>query len=340
MLKRILAGLGVVVALLIIALSFVQHRDLFLGSGSQPVTAGGMTRTASASETLLDQFDTTNLQIPQAEIRRGGPPKDGIPAITDPDVVAAGEVDFLEPGDRVVGITIAGESRAYPIRLLNWHEVVNDALAGVPFAVVYCPLCDSASVFDRRVGDETLEFGISGLLYNSNVLLYDRTHDGLWSQILFKAVSGPHAGHELDHLPWDVATFEEWKDRHPDSTVATFNTGHQRAYDRNPYEQYFQGEGLMFPAKGGDDDRLPQKEPVVGVAYDGFARAYPLEQVAKAEDGRLVDELEGGRIVLEGRDGQSVRVVEKPEGANVVHTFWFAWVAFHPETTIFEDSSE
>lgn len=96
----------------------------------------------------------------------------------------------------------------------------------------------------------------------------------------------------------------------------------------------------MFPAKGGDDDRLPQKEPVVGVAYGAFARAYPVERVAQAEGGRLVDKVTGGRIVLEGRDGQSVRVVEEPAGANVVHTFWFAWVAFHPDTTIFEDHSE
>ena len=339
MARKLLAFAGLGLALVVLTVSVIQHRHLLVDPDVPAAGAGfggAPTSRPAAGDATLRQFDLTGLTIPRDEIMRGGPPKDGIPAITDPDVVAVDQADFLRPGDRVVGVTLNGEARAYSIRLLNWHEVVNDELAGVPFAVVYCPLCDSASVFDRRIGDETLEFGVSGLLYNSNVLLYDRTHDALWSQILFAAVSGPYAGQELDHLPWDLTTFAQWKRDHPGSTVATFNTGHMRAYDRNPYEQYFRQDGLMFPAKGGDDDRLPEKEPVVGVVVGELARAYPVARVAAADGGRLVDELGPGQVVLEARDGGQVRVVAKPQGAQTVHTFWFAWVAFHPQTDVFD----
>ncbi len=292
---------------------------------------------AGGSNSFFDQFDMSDVRVPLNEIHRGGPPKDGIPALTDPDVVPVDEVDFLENDDRVLGVSFEGEARAYPIRLLNWHEAVNDRLGDTYFTAIYCPLCDSASVFDRRIDGEVFEFGISGLLYNSNVLMYDRTHDALWSQIAFKAISGPHAGRPLEHLPWKLSTFDQWRAEHPGSTVATFKTGYRRNYERNPYEAYFQGEGLMFPAKGGDDDRLPEKEPVVGVQADGFARAYSVAQVAAAPDGRVVDETPAGRIVLEASsDGGSIRVVEKPEGVHTVHTFWFAWASFHPDTDLFE----
>ncbi|MEX0745469.1 MAG: DUF3179 domain-containing protein [Phycisphaeraceae bacterium] len=337
--QKILIGLGATLACLLLIVSVVRNWDLVQSrdSGSNRAVGVGSGNRAGASASFLDQFNIDNLTIPRDEILRGGPPKDAIPAITDPDVTSVADAEFLRLDDRVVGITIEGETRAYPIRLLNWHEAVNDRLGDTPFAVIYCPLCDSASVVDRRIDGEVLEFGISGLLYNSNVLLYDRTHEALWSQIGFEAVSGPYAGRSLEHLPWELTTFERWRQKHADSTVATFNTGHRRDYTRNPYEQYFQQDGLMFPAKGGDDDRLPPKEPVVGVQVGGFARAYPIDRVASAPDGRVEDHLDQARIVLEaGPDDQHIRVIETPEGARVVHTFWFAWVAFHPETTVFE----
>lgn len=297
--------------------------------------------SGAAAASAEAAFDLENLTIPRDEMHRGGPAKDGIPAITDPDVAPVSEVDFLDPDDRVIGVTIDGQSRAYPIALLNWHEAVNDRLGDTPFAVTYCPLCDSVSVFDRRVDDEVLEFGISGLLYNSNVLLYDRTHDALWSQIGFEAVSGPYAGQTLKHLPFELMTFEQWQAEHPDSDIATFDTGHGRAYNRNPYEQYFEQDGLMFPAKTGDDDRLGEKEPVIGIQTERLVRAYPLDRIAAAPEGRVEEAVEGGRIVLEvSPDDGQIRVVETPDDARVIHTFWFAWVAFHPETTIYGDDAE
>lgn len=330
----------VALALVLFVAGLAVNWDLIDQSitGEKAEAAGiGSTSKGGGLRSFLEQFAVDNLTISQAEILRGGPAKDGIPAITGPQVTKGGKADFLDPRDRVVGITIDGEARAYPIRLLNWHEIINDQLGDVPIAVVYCPLCDSVSVVDRRMADKTLEFGVSGLLHNSNVLLYDRRDNALWSQVGFEAISGPHAGHALRHLPFDLTTFEQWRARYPDSTVATFETGHRRSYDRNPYGSYFASEELMFPATGADDRRLRRKEPVVGVQLGEMERAYPVRAIADAPGGRIEERVGDGRVVVEVLDaGQDVRVIEVPEGALVVHTFWFAWVSFHPQTTIFE----
>lgn len=131
------------------ALSVIDQNESLTGLGGRP--------------SLEDEFDLSDLRVERDEILRGGPPKDGIPAVTDPDTVAVGDADFLREDDRIVAVEMEGEARAYPIRMLNWHEIVNDELGGVPIAVIYCPLCDSVSVVDRRIEDETLTFGVSGL---------------------------------------------------------------------------------------------------------------------------------------------------------------------------------
>ncbi len=282
-------------------------------------------------------FNMDNLQVPLERVLSGGVRKDGIPALTDPKTAGVGEADFMLDEDRVVGVTINGESRAYPIKVLNYHECYNDELGGVPIAVIFCPLCDSVSVVDRRLGDKTYEFGISGLLYNSNVLFYDRTDDALWSQVGLMAVSGPNAGKSLIHLDdWEITTFGRWREARPGSTVATLDTGHYSPsrYEGVAYEQYFQTDRLMFPVEP-RDDRFANKTPVVGVLVDGVAKAYPVEAIGRSPGGRVEDTIEGKRVVLESVDG-GVRFVEVPEGAQALHTFWFAWYAFHPGTGVYE----
>jgi hypothetical protein len=242
---------------------------------------------------------------------------------------------FLRPDDRVVGVNIEEDARAYPIRLLNYHEAINDTLGGVPIAVIYCPLCDSVSVVDRRVTkDKTVEFGISGLLLNSNVLLYDRTDQALWSQVGLTALSGPHVGKPLVHLPWDIMPFGQWRKAHPKGTVATFSTGHRRDYRLNPYAGYFTTDRLMFPVVR-QDNRLPPKARIVGVRLGASVRAYPLDRIAGAAGGRIEDEIGGKPLVLEAGGTATIRVVQMPEEAQAIHTFWFAWAAFHPRTEVF-----
>lgn len=301
--------------------------------------AGGQESTPAAP--LLRQFNLDGLSIDRNDIHAGGPPKDGIPALTKPKVVPAAQARFLRAGDRVVGVKIGENARAYPIRVLNWHEAINDILGTTPIAVIYCPLCDSVSVVDRRISkDKTIEFGISGLLLNSNVLLYDRTDQALWSQVSLSAMSGPHAGKSLVHLPWEIVTFGEWRKAHPKGTVVTLNTGHLRDYQRNPYADYFATDRLRFPVAR-LDDRLPPNTRVVGIRLGAVSRVYPLERVAAALKHRVEDEIGGKPLVLEtDATAATIHLIQLPEGAQVVHTFWFAWAAFHPQTEIFGEIPE
>ncbi len=302
---------------------------------SENVSAQGGSGTRHQGS-LLDQFDTADLAVSRDELLSGGPPKDGIPALTDPSAVPVKQADFLNEDDRVVGIRAGGEARAYPIRLLNWHEIVNDVVGGVPVAVVYCPLCDSVSVVDRRMAGKTLEFGVSGLLHNSNVVLYDRTHQALWSQVGMEAISGPYVGQSLKHLPFDLVTFGDWRKQEDASRVANFETGHARNYGRNPYASYFRTNDLMFPVAQGAPQSLPPKTRVLGIRYNGHARAYPVDEVVRRPQGRLEDTLGGGTIVLEASSGETISVTKMPDDAKFTHTFWFAWSAFHPDTEVFE----
>jgi hypothetical protein len=301
-----------------------------LGGASQPAAAQSGRSTDAGGDGLLSPFNTSDLQVEPGQLRSGGPPKDGIPSLTNPKTVAVGEADLLDAGDRVVGVEIAGQARAYPLRLLNYHEIVNDRLGDTPIAVIYCPLCDSASVVDRRIQGETLEFGVSGLLMNSNVVFYDRTDQALWSQVGLKALSGPHAGQSLKHLPWQLTTFSAWQETHPDSRVVSLDTGYDRNYRRNPYAGYFNNDRLMFPVEP-RDDRLPRKARVIGITFDGVTRAYPLNALAEA--GRIEDEIAGQRVVLTHKP-EGAHVTVQPDEAKVIHTFWFAFWAFHPDTQL------
>ncbi len=299
---------------------------------------GGARRDGPAPQgrdPLLD-FNLDSLLVPAEDIRAGGPPKDVIPALFGPATVHVGAVGFLQHDDRVVGVTVGGESRAYPIRLLNYHEVANDEIGGIPIAVVYCPLCDSVSVLDRRIDGRTLSFGVSGLLLHSNVLLYDRSDHALWTQLGDRALSGPFAGRSLPQVnSWELASFGAWAAQHPLGRVASFETGYGLDYRQSPYARYFEDDDLYFHVPR--DDRLPrQKTPVVGVRLGGRACAIPVAAVAAAPGGRLEIPIAGQRVVLASNPGASeIAIVESPMGAQIVHTFWFAWAAFHPGTTVF-----
>ncbi len=281
----------------------------------------------------LRAFDTTGLTIQRKQIRSGGPRKDGIPSLTDPKTVPVKEAQYQAKG-RVVIVTVNKVTRGYPIAILNWHEAINDVLGKVPIAVIYCPLCDSVSVVDRRMEGQTLEFGISGLLHNSNVILYDRKSNALWSQIGLKAVSGPHVGKSLKHLPWQLARYADFRRQYPDATVVSTNTGHRRDYERNPYQAYFATDQLMFPVAR-RDDRLKPKTIVVGMRLGEVVRAYPVEAIRQADGGTISEDLGDSQIVLKAYRNGGVAVVNAPKDAMVVHTFWFAWAAFHPGTSVY-----
>lgn len=300
-----------------------------------------VTRRAPAIARPLDEsdplspFNLDGLLVDRDQIVHGGPPKDGIPSLSIPQTVVAAAARFLRRDDRVVGVVVNGQARAYPIRLLNYHEVVNDELGDVPIAVVFCPLCDSVTVIDRRLDEITLTFGVSGLLHNSNVLMYDRLHNALWSQLGMRAISGPFAGRTPRHLnSWEITSYGSWAERHPAGTVISLETGHRFPYDVDPYAGYVEDDRLRFPVAH-VDARLPRKAPVIGIRVGGASFACSLEAIRAAPGGRLEALLGSTPIALACRLGATDDVaVMAPEHAQTTHTFWFAWAAFHPETEL------
>lgn len=281
-------------------------------------------------------FDLSTTVIPASEIHAGGPPKDGIPALTNPKFVTADNATYLQSDDRVIGLLASGEARAYPLKILDHHEIVNDRIGNLSVAVTYCPLCDSCAVFDRRTPLGERDFGVSGLLYNSNVLMYDRggEPESLWSQVMTKGVSGPAASKSLKALPLELTTWKDWQSRYPNTKVLSMNTGHARNYSQSPYAPYFATPQLMFPAQPASD-RLPAKARVLGVWTGKTARAYP-ESMFSRDRTRVEETLDGKKLVIEfNPDAKSLRVVEADDGVSWMYSFWFAWYAMRPTTDVF-----
>ncbi|MCP3689279.1 MAG: DUF3179 domain-containing protein, partial [Gammaproteobacteria bacterium] len=239
--------------------------------------------------------------------------------------------------DRIVGISIGGVARAYPIAILNWHEIVNDRIEDQHFAITYCPLCGTAVAFDANVNGSVTEFGVSGLLYNSDVLLYDRNTESLWSQITSNAVAGKLVGEKLRRLPISHTSWQDWRQRHPDTQVLSDETGYARDYARDPYAGYEQSRSLFFAVNNRAPETYHPKELVAGLEFDGVFKAYPFVELEKNGKASFVDNVNGNQVtVYWDRKNRTVRVVDS-SGVEIagVQGFWFAWFAFHPETEVF-----
>ncbi|MEX0828027.1 MAG: DUF3179 domain-containing protein, partial [Haliea sp.] len=183
-------------------------------------------------------FDLSRSLVPADKILEGGPPRDGIPAIDQPRYVQASTMDQLADGDLVLGLVHNGIARAYPTRILVWHEIVNTEFGGEAVVITFCPLCGTGLAFASSLDNRQLDFGVSGLLHNSDLLMYDRQTESLWSQIPGRAVSGIHAGRKLQRLPAVHMPWSQWRGQYPESAVLSFDTGHRRNYSRDPYAGY------------------------------------------------------------------------------------------------------
>jgi hypothetical protein len=227
--------------------------------------------------------DSLPSRVRVEEIQWGGVVVDGIPALDNPSMLEATEADYLEPGDAVFGLTINGESRAYPLRILDWHEMANDEIGGVPVSLAYCTLCGAAIAYDGRGPDGvTYTFGSSGFLYRSNKLMYDRPTRTLWNHLTGEPVLGKLAGTELrlKLLPVVLATWDAWQAQHPDTLVVDIDTGFNRDYSTGAaYADYFADKGTMFPVWQ-RSDLLEQKAQVYALRIDGIPKAYPVEAFA------------------------------------------------------------
>jgi hypothetical protein len=319
--------------------------------------------------------------VPLDQIVSGGPPPDGISSIDNPKFISVqGAEEFLEDSDLIVGLNIKRDIRAYPLQILVWHEIVNDKVGETQVAVTYCPLCFTNQVFNRTMNNgQILEFGTSGKLYNSNLVMYDRTSKSLWSQAMSQAIVGKHTGVKLERIPFDIAYWKDWKQLYPDSKVLSRDTGSSRPYGVDPYGDYYTNSEVLFPIAK-HDDRLGLKEIVIGFENNGQYKAYRLKDVEKMKI--INDQVNAKPIalfslspfmtraynpILEGQttlqfeynaknntfvdkqtssqwnfDGKAID--GKMKGRQLIRSpfdqgFWFEWIAFHPTTELYNSTS-
>ncbi|NNJ97289.1 MAG: DUF3179 domain-containing protein [Gammaproteobacteria bacterium] len=294
-----------------------------------------ITEVASAEQ--KNGFAVDHGLIDAEDIVRGGPAKDGIPAIDKPEFIDADNANFLKDSDHILGIEIDGIAKAYPVSILNWHEIVNDAIEKTAYTVSYCPLCGTGIAFDRDVDGKIHSFGVSGLLYNSDVLMYDRETESLWSQIMGKAVTGRYKGTALHPIPIRHTTWSNWKQLYPTTQVLSTDTGYSRQYGRDPYEAYQHASQTYFPVTHKAPGRYHPKERVLGITDGHSQKAYPFIELNKNNSHRFSDHF-GGKtyIIYWNRDEQSGYLTdEKGAIMPAIQAYWFAWYAFHPDTTVF-----
>jgi len=301
-------------------------------------------------------------------------PKDAIPPLDFPTYVKASEVDFLVGSDLVIGVNINNDARAYPIKILNWHEIVNDKIGGQEVIVTYCPLCKSAILFNRVLDGKTLSFGNTGSLYESTLLMYDRETESFWGQVGGRAIQGELKGKRLEMLPSTTTRWKDWRNFHPDTLVLSMDTGYSRNYDSNPYLTYYQDKESLpgFPVSL-IDKRLAPKELIIGVIFNDVKKAYPVNQLgwkvindnvgnedivvftrskltgvffAELDDEVLEFELVDKTIIDKTTKsewnffGQSVDGSlegKRLKPVPIVYAFWFGWVAEYPDTELFSN---
>ncbi|WP_152208118.1 DUF3179 domain-containing protein [Marinobacter changyiensis] len=281
-------------------------------------------------------FDVSNAIIPLDQILRGGPPRDGIPSINTPKFEDPGEASLWRPDDLMLTYDDGDASFAYPVGILNWHEIVNHGLDGAPLLITFCPLCGTGMAFDPRVEGRHLSFGVSGLLYNSDLLMYDHQTESLWSQIEGRAVSGPLAGTELRPVAIRHELWQGWRERvGSDGQVLSTDTGHRRNYRMSPYGAYDHSERLYFPVTHTSRKYHP-KTWVLGWTHNGESKAWPFPEL---EDyGAVLEDRVGGKAVWIHYDPEVPSAELRDESGKLLpatRAFWFAWYAFHPDTRIF-----
>ncbi|MEL6987380.1 MAG: DUF3179 domain-containing protein [Bacteroidota bacterium] len=225
-------------------------------------------------------FKLNNLTISSSDIYAGGPKKDGIPSIDDPIFIKADLTSYLNDKEFVLGVYINGIAKAYPINILNYHEIVNDQFGEDAIAITYCPLCNSGIVFNTSINGQTLQFGVSGLLYQSDVLLYDRSSESLWSQILGQAISGKYSGTSLEVIPSKIVTWGDWKKEHPETLLLSDQTKYIRNYNIDPYLDYYSSEKVLFPVEL-KRKKFNNKEKVLVIEFDEHVKIYPFKELKK-----------------------------------------------------------
>jgi hypothetical protein len=288
---------------------------------------------APAEEPLeRNGFALGGLRVPAADVVAGGPRRDGIRSVDAPEFAPVAEARWVAPDNPVLGVASGEVARVYPVHVIERHQVVNDVLDERPLVVSYDPLAGAPRAHDRRVEGRTLEFGVSGLVYNHSFLLYDRETESLWVQFTGEAIAGPLAGRRLAPVRVRQETLGAWLERHPDSRVLRLPAPGRIDYRHSPFEAYLVEDRPLFPVQA-RDERFHAKELVLGVVVDGHARAY-LGSIATAAGGRVEDEFRGRRIRFLYDTNLAVFRWDVPDDVAVAEAYWLAWKAFHPDTEV------
>ncbi len=262
---------------------------------------------------------STEWLIPRQQVLDGGPGKDGIPALQNPVFISANEATYLSDNDLILGFVDGEDARAYPHSILDWHEIVNDDINNETVAVIYCPLTGTGIGWDRVVNGEKTTFGVSGLLYNSNIIPYDRETDSNWSQLLLQSVNGTHSGATANTYNLVETTWGTWKQLYPSTKVVSTQTGHSRNYGNYPYGNYKSSNSLIFPVAN-DDDRLHKKERVLALFVDKDVKAYRFDSFENTFS-LVNDEFGGKSLVVAGSQQLNLMVAFNREIDNTILQF-------------------
>lgn len=323
----------IILTILIVVFGLVIWQLFFRNEFNLPY--GGETK----KEGEIMVTDGVKHSVPLNEILSGGPPKDGIPPIDNPKFISAKEAnEWLKDNEPGIAFSRSKTHRFYPYQILVWHEIVNDMVEGQRILITYCPLCLTGYVLDPLVKNERVEFGTSGKLWNSNLVMYDRKTNSLWSQVLAKAIVGEMTGAKLKILPSDQLLYGNWKKKILDGEVLSRDTGATRIYGFSPYGDYFSVTNLALSLANPSDKRLPNDAFVFGIIVDGKAKAYNFELI-KAR-GIVEDIFQDTKIILRyDPELEVVRMFKKltdgtEERINPISGFWFSWAAAHPDTEL------
>ena len=278
----------------------------WLGTTLLAALLGGLSPAASQAESLFEgawpATDFSRALIDLDEIRSGGPPRDGIPPIDAPRFATGEEADeWLDPREPVIVVSAGEETRAYPLQILTWHEIVNDEVGGVPLSITFCPLCNASIVFERRVDGRVLDFGTTGKLRKSDLVMWDRQTESWWQQFSGRAIVGEMAGAVLARHPASIVAYEDFRRAYPESPVLSRDTGHRRPYGANPYRGYDTIEDRPFLFFDPVDERLPPMERVLNVSVAGRHRLYPFSALSRVPV--VNDEVGGVPVVVMSREG-------------------------------------
>lgn len=298
--SRARVAFAVVLAAILAVVAGVSIAGPRAETGPMPTESGSVellpVESPPPGATRQFRTDFSRHTVPYAEILSGGPPKDGIPAVDNPQYLSIADADdWLEPLEPVAVIEADGRVRAYPIQVLTWHEIVNDQLGDLPVTVTFCPLCNTAIAFDRRFDDQVLDFGTTGRLYYSNLIMYDRQTETWWQQATGEGIAGTYAGSRLGFVPLAMVSWEDFKASFPDGDVVSRDTGHSRQYGMNPYGGYDREGSRPFLYRGpATPSDLPAMARVLTIELEGEAVAYPY---ALLQERRVVDDQVGGTPV-------------------------------------------